>query len=189
MDAAPPALLHAAAEVQRIAAWVQRGADNSGLPYLILDKKGARLFVFSPQGKALANSPVLLGSTVGDESVPGIGDKPFSEVLATERTTPAGRFITQPGRNLEGEEIIWLDYAAAVSIHRVRANVPAERRLERLASPSPADNRISFGCINVPVGFYQQYLLPVFARGRGVAYVIPEVMPLKLALPGLTDSR
>lgn len=189
MDAPPPAPLQAAAEVQRVAAWVHSAADNVGMPYLILDKKGARLFVFSPQGQPLADSPVLLGAAVGDDSVPGIADKPFSEVLPAEKTTPAGRFITQPGLNLEGEGIIWVDYAAAVSIHRVRANVPAERRLQRLATPTPDDNRISFGCINVPVAFYQQHLLPVFTKGRGVAYVIPEVKRLDIALPGLTDSR
>lgn len=181
--------MHAAAEVQRVAAWVRTGSDNIGLPYLILDKRAARLFVFSPQGQPLADSPVLLGAAVGDDSAPGVGDKPFAEFKPAERTTPAGRFLTRPGLNLDGEDIVWVDYAAAISIHRVRANVSAERRLQRLASPTPTDNRISYGCINVPVAFYQQHVWPVFSKGRGVAYVIPEVKQLDEALPGFTENR
>ena len=44
--------------------------------------------------------------------------------------------LSEPGRNLQGEDIVWVDYDAAVSMHRVRANNPAERRLERLARPA-----------------------------------------------------
>jgi hypothetical protein len=59
-------------------------------------------------------------------------------------------------------------------MHRVRPTVKAERRLERLASETPEDNRISFGCINLPVAFYEGVLVPA-VRGTGVVvYVLPE---------------
>ena len=64
-------------------------------------------------------------------------------------------------------------------MHRVRANEPAERRLERLASPSTEDNRISYGCINVPVDFYEAVLKPAFDGSQGAVYVLPEVKPLE----------
>ena len=52
-----------------------------------------------------------------------------------------------------------------------------ERRRQRLASETAADNRISYGCINVPVNFYEQVLLPA-ARAGAVIYVLPEVRRL-----------
>ena len=63
-------------------------------------------------------------------------------------------------------------------MHRVRATNKAERRLERLATPTPADNRISYGCINVPVKFYETYIEPLFLKNRAVVYVLPEVKSL-----------
>lgn len=118
---------------------------------------------------------MLLGAAPGDDSVEGIGARPISDVRPEERTTPAGRFVAERGRNALGEDVVWVDYAAAVSMHRVRATDPKERRLERLASPTVDDNhRISYGCINVPVAFYEAYVQPTFARYRGVVYVLPE---------------
>ena len=95
-----------------------------------------------------------------------------------ERTTPAGRFQLEPGHNLQGEDILWVDYDAAVSMHRVRATNPAERRLQRLASATPGDNRISFGCINLPTAFYERVLLPLVGSQGGVLYVLPETRAL-----------
>jgi hypothetical protein len=37
------------------------------------------------------------------------------------------------------------------------------------------DNRISYGCINVPIAFYEAYIRPIFANHRAVVYVLPEV--------------
>jgi hypothetical protein len=64
-------------------------------------------------------------------------------------------------------------------MHRVRANVKAERRLQRLASATPADNRISFGCINLPVAFYEKVLSPTVQRQGAIIYVLPEVQPVQ----------
>ena len=75
--------------------------------------------------------------------------------------------------------ILAVDYDAAVSMHRVRAANAAERRLQRLATPTPADNRISYGCINVPAAFYDGRIRALFAPPRrGVVYLLPETMPL-----------
>jgi hypothetical protein len=92
-----------------------------------------------------------------------------------ERTTPAGRFLGERGRNTRGEDVVWVDYEAAVSIHRVRAADPRERRLERLASATAGDNRISYGCINVPAAFYDAHVRPVFAARPAMIYILPEV--------------
>ena len=95
-------------------------------------------------------------------------------VLPEERTTPAGRFVGELGRNAHSEDVVWVDYDAAVSIHRVLTANPTERRLERLATPAVDDNRISYGCINVPVDFYEAKVRPVFAGRPAVIYILPE---------------
>jgi hypothetical protein len=158
--------------------WVLETGDNEGAPFIVIDKRGARLSLFDAQGRALGHTPVLLGLARGDASVPGIGERPMEAILRHERTTPAGRFIAEPGRNASGEDIFWIDYDAAVSMHRVRAHNPVERRLQRLATPTAADNRISYGCINVPAAFYDGQIRPLFTRGRGVVYLLPETMPM-----------
>ena len=74
---------------------------------------------------------------------------------------------------------MWVDYDAAVSIHRVRVAEPKERRLQRLASRSIADNRVSFGCINVPVAFYDTVIQPTVAARLTIVYVLPETRPVQ----------
>jgi hypothetical protein len=171
----PAAVPSPAAEVERVAQWAKRTQDAQGMPFAIIDKKGAAVHVFDSAGRLRASSPVLLGLARGDQSVPGIGEREMSQIAPHERTTPAGRFVSEPGRNTQGEDIVWIDYDAAVSMHRVRANNKAERRLERLASPTVEDNRISYGCVNLPAAFYDAHVKPLFGNSRGVIYVLPEM--------------
>ena len=158
--------------------WALASRDNATQPFVVIDKQRARLWLFDGEGLPLGDTPVLLGAAKGDASVPGIGERPMEKILPHERTTPAGRFLAEAGHNANGDDIFWVDYDAAVSMHRVRAHVPAERRLQRLASPTPADNRISYGCINVPVAFYNNQLKPTLLGRRGVIYVLPDTMPM-----------
>lgn len=161
-------------DAQRLAHTAVASNDNKSGAFAVVDKQLARVFVFSGDGSLQASSPVLLGLARGDASVPGIGERKMSDIRPEERTTPAGRFASEPGLNLSGEDIVWVDYDAAVSMHRVRPNVKAERRLERLATPTPNDNRITFGCINVPAPFYDAYVKPALGSRPGVVYVLPE---------------
>jgi hypothetical protein len=161
-------------DARSVADWVVDSRDHKKMSFVIVDKKDAKVYVFNPSGQLKDAAAALLGSAHGDDSVPGIGDKPLSQVLPEEKTTPAGRFIAQLGTNTKGEDIVWVDYDAAVSMHRVRATVQSEQRLERLASPTPDDNRISFGCINLPPEFYENTLKPTVQAGATVIYVLPE---------------
>jgi hypothetical protein len=169
----------ASAEASQIAHWVMKTSDHQGKPFVVVDKQHVRVFVFKPDGTLAGATPALLGSAVGDDSVHGIGEREMSAILPHERTTPAGRFVSQPGINAMGEDIVWVDYEAAVSMHRVRAKEPRERRLERLASATPDDNRISFGCINLPESFYETVVKPALGASRGVVYILPETRPLQ----------
>ncbi|MDQ0568553.1 hypothetical protein QFZ42_000387 [Variovorax paradoxus] len=164
----------ASAEVRQLAQSAAGTNDSQGLPFAIVDKKNARVFIFGADGTLQGASPVLLGLARGDESVPGIGERKMSDIRPEERTTPAGRFVSEPGINLQGEDVVWVDYGAAVSMHRVRTGNKADRRLERLASANAEDHRISYGCINVPAAFYDTHVKPVFGNAPGVVYVLPE---------------
>lgn len=166
-------------DAQQVARAAVAAGDNKSGSFAVVDKQLARVFIFNGDGALLASSAVLIGLAHGDMSVPGIGERKMSEIRPEERTTPAGRFASEPGRNLSGEDIVWVDYDAAVSMHRVRPLVKAERRLERLATPGAADKRITYGCINVPAAFYNAYVEPALGHRRGVVYVLPETMPNK----------
>lgn len=162
------------ADARRLADWVAFNDDSKSANFVVIDKRSALLYLFDGHAQLLATSPVLLGAALGDETVPGIGDRPIALVRPEERTTPAGRFVAERGRNARGEDVVWVDYDAAVSMHRVVTTNAAERRLERLASPTASDNRISYGCINLPVAFYESYIRPAFASQSGIVYVLPE---------------
>jgi hypothetical protein len=151
--------------------------DAQAMPFFVIDKEAAVLYAFDKQGKLRAQSAVLLGSALGDHTVPGVGDLPIPQVPPAARTTPAGRFVGTPGRNARNEDVVWVDYDAAVSMHRVITTNPRERRIERLSSPSPADNRISYGCINVWPRFFETYVLPAYRGQRPPIYILPESEP------------
>ena len=164
----------ASATTRQLVRWATATSDHQGLPFAVIDKPAARIHVFSAQGQWLGSAPVLLGAALGDHSAPGIGNKPLSQIRFEERTTPAGRFVTEPGRNLRGDDIVWIDYESAVSLHRVRSVHASERRSERLVSPGLRDKRISYGCVNAPTAFYDQFIAPLFGQARGVVYVLPD---------------
>jgi hypothetical protein len=169
----------ASADVRHIADWAVDSGDNKGLPYLVLDKVNAKLFVFDAQGRIRGASPVLLGLARGDHTVPGIGDRELSKIRPEERTTPAGRFVATRGMSTRGVDVVWVDYDSGVSMHRVINTNRKERRLERLATPTAADNRISFGCINVPIAFYNQVVNASVMQSDAIVYVLPEVRAVR----------
>jgi len=164
----------ASAGVREVANWAFFTRDNQGRAVVILDKHAATVYAFDPQGRLVATAPALLGLTVGDHTPPGVGDKPLADIPEHERTTPAGRFVARPGHDDTGADVVWLDYEAAVAMHRVITRFPAQRRPERLASPDPKVRRISYGCINLPVPFYEQVLSPTVRKTGAVVYVLPE---------------
>lgn len=166
-------------EARHLADWIADSRDNARADFIIVDKPHARAYVFDAHARLRGASPVLLGSALGDDSVPGIGLRPVEKVRPAERTTPAGRFVAERGRNSKGEDVVWVDYDAAVSMHRVRVTEPSEQRLERLATPTTDDNRISYGCINVPSAFYETYIRPTFAARRAIVYVLPDFKPVQ----------
>jgi hypothetical protein len=162
-------------DARRVASLVIASQDNQGQPFVIVDKVQAKVFVFYPDGTLRGASPVLIGSALGDDSAPGIGGRSLANIRPEDRTTPAGRFVASLGNDLGEKDVVWVDYDAAISLHRVITSNVKERRAQRLATSSPSDNRISYGCINVPARFYDMVVQPAFTGTNGIVYILPEV--------------
>ena len=131
-----------------MADWIVGSRDNLNMPFAIVDKANAKVYVFGVDRQLRGAAPVLLGLAQGDYVAPGVGNMRMSRISPRERTTPAGRFVAKMGRNAHGKEVLWVDYKNAISMHPVITSRPEERRAQRLDTPSPLDNRISYGCIN-----------------------------------------
>jgi len=168
---------------QRMVAWIASAHDNGSLPYAIIDKQAASLSLFSAKGEFLGETPVLLGVGIGDDSTPGVGAKDLADIGPAERTTPAGRFVAKFGMAFGRQRVLWVDYANSVALHAVITTHKKEQRVERLLSPSPDDNRISFGCINVGTSFYTKQVRPLFLKKGGVVYILPDTKPLETVFP------
>lgn len=164
-------------EARELADRVVASNDNGTLPFIVIDKVQARVYAFEATGQLRGATSALLGTAVSDDSVPGIGQRKLSTIRPHERTTPAGRFVAYLDRDIHGEEVLWVDYETSLSLHRIITSNPKERRAERLASPSPLDNRITYGCINVSVAFYNGVVSPLFQRTQGIVYILPETRP------------
>lgn len=174
-------------DVRRLADWIVTAGDNRGMSFVIVEKPQAQVFVFDPQGNILGEAPCLVGAATGDDSVPGVGTMTLAQITPEMRTTPAGRFVSSLGHDLGKKDVLWVDYADAISLHRVVNNVRSERRPERLASPTPLDNRISWGCINVPAKFFDHVVEPAFTGTSGVVYILPEVKSMHQVFPAYYD--
>lgn len=167
-----------AGPVSDLTNWVLASGDNHGLPFVLIDKVGAHVFAFDADGKFVSAAPALLGIARGDDSAPGVGKRKLSAIKVDDRTTPAGRFAAKLGRDGAGHNVLWIDYANAISLHAVVTSNKKEHRLQRLNSASVDDNRISFGCINVPGKFYAKVVRPLFMKSSGIVYILPETKPL-----------
>ena len=169
----------ASADARYAVRWVLATQDNQGKPFAIVDKKNAKIFVFESKGQLIGASPALLGLSPGDTDVSDIAHRQPTSLGTAERSTPAGRFLTEHCLNLNGEGVVWLDYAAKLAIHRLRPAPAHERRAERLASATPDDNRVSLGCVIVSESFYETVINPAFGKSQGVVYVLPETRPVQ----------
>ncbi len=171
--------------VQQLKSWVLATGDNQGLPFVLIDKVNAHVFAFSRDGLLLGDAPVLLGLARGDIAPADIGDRPLSAIGPEDRITPSGRYVAGIGDNLTGKNVLWIDYDGALSLHRVVTGRAADRRMQRLASPTAEDNRISYGCVNVPVAFFEETIEPAFSGTAGIVYILPETLSMAEVFPGV----
>jgi hypothetical protein len=169
--------------------WGRESGDARGKPFAVVDKHAARIYVFDAAGRLAGESPVLLGSATGDHIAPGVGaHAQAGHVPPEERTTPAGRFEAAPGINTSGEHVVWVDYESAFAIHRLRPGFSFKARTERLGTDAAQDKRVSWGCVVVPVAFYQKVIERVLGRSHSVVYVLPETRALRAVFQDLESN-
>jgi hypothetical protein len=173
------ASVDASADARYIEHWIHEKGDDHGRPFVIVDKKAARVYVFGAGGTLVGTSSTILGQARGDLPVPGAGQKDPSQLLPDERKTPAGRFESQPGRNLHGEPVVWVDYDTGIAIHRLRPGISQLQRTASLATEDPGNKRLSLGCVVVPESFFLNVVLPTLGRVHGTIYVLPEDGPVQ----------
>ena len=169
---------------RRLAGWATRSQDTKGRPFLVIDKVAARVFAYEADGTLRATSPALLGAARGDVTAPDIGKRTLAQIGPADRITQAGRFEAHIGPDLH-EDVLWIDYDSGLSLHRVVTTSRTEHRLTRLATPSTDDNRVSFGCINVPRIFYETVVAPMFRPADGIVYILPEQRAMAEVFPTL----
>ncbi len=169
----------ASAEVKKVVQWVVKTGDNIRMPFVLVDKVNAHIYVFNAKGQFQGAAPALLGLGRGDMSVAGIGRRALSEIPPEDRITPAGRFVSSLSLGQHGEEILVINYQDALSMHPVVKGTKVERRAERLQSATATDNRISFGCINIPPVFFSTTISTAFKNTKGIVYILPEVKPTR----------
>lgn len=75
--------------------------------------------------------------------------------------------------------IVWVDYDAAISLHAAITGKVSDRRLHRLTTATPADNRISYGCINLPAEFFETIVRPLFGATISIVYILPETRSIR----------
>ena len=161
-------------DARQVTGWVVKTGDNRGLPFVIVDKKATKVFVFDAHGALLRATDALLGLARGtiQRRVPGSescrrschGSAPRLRRASWRRWATPWASRTCFGWTMTPPwpcTACWPPTAAS------------ERRLERLAATSPLDHQITYGCINVPAGFYDAVVHPAFAGTRGVVYILP----------------
>lgn len=128
-------------------------------------------------GKVLATAPALYGAKTGDGM--SLGETPAGIFSLQQEAAPKSyggdlqQFATAPDGDI-------------LAIHRVLTTNPKQNRLGRLASKTAADNRVSLGCINIPVDIYNKYLSSGF---KGKLYIIPDQKKLGDVFKGIDEVR
>ncbi len=181
--AAPP-LDVPSVDATKVINWVIATRDSGNEPFIVIDKVAAEMWVFDPTTKMRRRAPILIGSAKGDDTAPGLADLELSQIPASQRTTPAGRFPSRTGPAYGYKEVLWIDLTSNVALHPVVTNTK-EKRVQRLESATPTDNRITFGCINVDADFYNKFVSPLFGPAGGIVYIVPEKRALHEVFAGL----
>lgn len=143
-------------------------SDNQGKQFIVADKQAGTLTMYTASGQQITSTPALFGKTKGDgvssKNTPSGRFETKQANVSTEGYGGSAQVLTQNGQNLQLG-------GSSYAIHRVYTKYASENRQGRLDTPTATDNRISLGCINVPVDFYDTYLS---SDQDTVVYVMPE---------------
>jgi hypothetical protein len=146
------------ADARHAGLWIPGSADRRGMPFAIVDRNDARIYVFEASGRLSSASSALLGQARGDHSAPGVGERTQAGAVPPhERTTPSCRFMSEP----DAISMASRSYGSTTpspwpftAFARVRARLAREARL---SSGTPRDDRVSLGCLVGPEPFYTKW--------------------------------
>lgn len=162
----------------------ENGLSNGN--YVLIDKKKCKAYVYSPDGDVLLKSEVALGRQKGDVRGGGYKNKKVKLTL----TTPPGEFyVGREGaisgttdERLYGKRVLMLrgDHTRqdskktqTLALHRVPATPMGRLRENVFHNGTLKDNRVSFGCVNFLVSFFDK--MRSFIKGKGTkVYILPE---------------
>ena len=126
---------------------------DKATPSITIDKKAGTISVYYPETNKTITQPALLGKIKSNTLDMSKYDRPSK----TDYITPAGTFkITKMfSWRLNEPMAVFIKGKSSVSaIHPVWMKNPNQRRVQRLLSPTPDDNRITGGCVNVDSKFF-----------------------------------
>lgn len=188
---APPAEAADAMSPAARATYERFMINNKGMPFIIADKPTAQVFLFKADGSLIKFFPALYGKTKGDVLSHPIGQKLTAEeinrTLDSEKITPAGEFTAVLRRGTDFPLQLNFQDAqgnvGAMAIHQVYTGNVKEQRLERLSSADITDNKVSYGCINVGLDNWNNFIVPNYAKGARVGVVPDETGALDKFIP------
>lgn len=136
---------------------VNKPISTEKLPTLTADKKKGTISVYFPDKKETITKPALFGKVKSNK----LNMNNYNIHSRFDGITPAGTFpITKIFSWKMNEPIlVFIKGTAALgSIHPLWMGNPDQKRVQRLNSETPDDNRITGGCINVDPKFFYAVL-------------------------------
>jgi len=149
-------------------------AMKTGKWFMVADKPNGMLHVFKEDGSHAISDATLYGKDKGD-----VLDK-VSSLEGGPKITPAGKFtMKESPSDYAGKTSLILveskDHTGYIAVHAADVSTPSENRLGRLETPSAADNRISYGCINTKHETFINEIKPnIPSLDGGLIFVLPE---------------
>jgi hypothetical protein len=134
-------------DVRRLVQWAVSTQDYAGMPFVVIDGVGARIYAFDPRGRLRGLAPVVLGAN--------------DAALAA----PAGRFVANTLASARGPGIVWANDKTRLTLHALTEQASELRPLE----PPQAQESAS---LHVDARFYREYL-EALRMQPSVAYVLP----------------
>lgn len=129
----------------------------SAIPTVTADKKAGTITVYYPDTQERVIQPALFGEVISNE----LNKKNYELPGKFDGITPAGTFpLTKIySWQLKEDMLVYIRGKSSVgAIHPLWMKNPRQQRVERLRSPSPDDNRVTGGCINVDRDFFYNVL-------------------------------
>lgn len=126
-------------------------------PTLTVDKSLGKLIIYYPDTKSTVETPVLTGASKEDYLNLSI----YNNDMPHDSITPIGTYITHHMYSTKLEEPILsfiTGFTKIAAIHPLWMENPNQKRVNRLKSPTPFDNHITNGCINIDPKFFSRYL-------------------------------